>query len=58
MSTQSFTDTIYVEHEDVETLYNIMNDKSIEVKYQKVISHQEVKGKDILDMLDIKENDI
>ncbi|MCD7892327.1 MAG: hypothetical protein LUG60_01370 [Erysipelotrichaceae bacterium] len=58
MSTKSFTNTIYIEHEDVETLYKIMNDKSTEVKYQQVLNHQEVKGKDILDMLSIKENDI
>lgn len=53
MATKSFTDTYVIERSDVNRFHNIMN-KSRKVKTKKVLGHQDVKGKAIIDMLGIK----
>ena len=57
MATKSFTDTYIIERSDVNRFHNIMN-KSTKVKTKKVLGHQDVKGKAIMDMLGIKKRDI
>ena len=53
MATRSFTDTYVIKQEDADRFHNIMNNKD-KVKMTKVINHQDVKGKDILNFLGIK----
>lgn len=55
MATKSFTDTYIIERSDVNRFHNIMN-KSKKVKVKKVLGHQDVKGKAIIDMLGIKKS--
>ena len=55
MATKSFTDTYIIERSDVNRFHNIMS-KPKKVKVKKVMNHQDVKGKAIVDMLGIKKS--
>lgn len=54
MATKSFTDTYVIERKDVNRFHNIMKKKQ-DIKVKKVIGHKDVKGKAILQMLNITE---
>lgn len=54
MATKSFTDTYVIERNDVNRFHNIMNKKQ-NIKVKEVKGHKDVKGKAILQMLNIKE---
>ena len=55
MATKSFIDTYIIERSDVNIFHNIMS-KPKKVKVKKVMNHQDVKGKAIVDMLGIKKS--
>lgn len=55
MATKSFTDTYIIERSDVNRFHNIMS-KPKKIKVKKVMNHQDVKGKAIVDMLGIKKS--
>lgn len=55
MATKSFTDTYIIDRSDVNRFHNIMS-KPKKVKVKKVMNHQDVKGKAIVDMLGIKKS--